>query len=152
MVYLFVNHSKGNSISNKYAKTNRANNKLRWAVTSSRYFREVSRVSQLQQMAQCAYRVWCRPESSSGTKDLKCESWASLMVQWLRICLPVWGHGFYPGSRRFHMPRGNQAGEPQLLGPHTQQERPAPWEAWELQLEDCPHHHSQRKPAQRGRL
>ena len=50
MVYLFVNHSKENSISNKYAKTNKANNKLRWAVTSSRYFREVSRMPQLQQI------------------------------------------------------------------------------------------------------
>ena len=36
--------------------------------------------------------------------------WASLVVQWLRVHLPMQGHGFDPwiiGLRRSHRPRGN---------------------------------------------
>jgi len=39
----------------------------------------------------------------------KCGSLGSLVVQWLRICLPRQGHGFHPGPERMRMPQGNQA-------------------------------------------
>ena len=41
---------------------------------------------------------------------------ASLVAQWLRICLPNAGDtGSSPGLGRSHMPQSNQAREPQLL-------------------------------------
>ena len=41
---------------------------------------------------------------------------ASLVTQWLRICLPVRGdRGSIPGLGRSHMPRSNKARVPQLL-------------------------------------
>ena len=41
---------------------------------------------------------------------------ASLVAQWLRVCLPNAGHtGSSPGLGRSHMPRSNYAREPRLL-------------------------------------
>ena len=41
---------------------------------------------------------------------------ASLVAQWLRICLPMQGDtGSSPGLGRSHMPRSNEAHVPQLL-------------------------------------
>ena len=41
---------------------------------------------------------------------------ASLVAQWLRVCLPMQGHmRSSPGLGRPHMPRSNWAREPQLL-------------------------------------
>ena len=73
-----------------------------------------------------------------------------LMVQWLRIHLPMQGHGFIPWSRNipcmFYVSWGQ-------LSPCTteactgalQQEQPLQWEALSLQRV-APAHHNQRKP------
>ena len=34
---------------------------------------------------------------------------ASLVAQWLGVCLPTWGHGFAPWSRQIHLPRSSCA-------------------------------------------
>ena len=33
--------------------------------------------------------------------------WTSLVVQWIRICLPMQGTGSIPGPEDFHMPWSN---------------------------------------------
>ena len=48
--------------------------------------------------------------------NLKIQKGASLVAQWLRICLANAGDtGSSPGLGRSHMPRSNRAREPQLL-------------------------------------
>ena len=63
----------------------------------------------------------------------------SVVIQWLRICLPR-GHGLHPG--RSHMPQGTCAA--QVLSTHSracalQQHRPLKWEAHTPQLKSGPH-------------
>ena len=51
----------------------------------------------------------------------------SLVVQWLRICLPMQGTQVRSlvGELRSHMPRGNEARAPQLLSPCATTREPA---------------------------
>ncbi|XP_054944789.1 interferon-inducible double-stranded RNA-dependent protein kinase activator A isoform X1 [Physeter macrocephalus] len=48
--------------------------------------------------------------------DITCTAqkygWASLVAQWLRVCLPMQGTGSCPGPGRSHMPRSGWAREP----------------------------------------
>ena len=50
------------------------------------------------------------------------KSGASLVAQWLRICLPMQGSS--PGLGRSHMPRSNWAREPQLLSLRSKAHEP----------------------------
>ena len=69
---------------------------------------------------------------------------ASLVVQWLRICLAMQGTLVQSLSLgRSHMSQGNEAWMPQLLslpsGDHEpQREKPLQWEAYTQQLENIP--------------
>ena len=55
-----------------------------------------------------------------GLRLIKLEVGTSVVVQWIRICLPVQGDtGLIPCPGRFHMPRRNQAHAPQPLSPRA---------------------------------
>ena len=56
----------------------------------------------------------------TGLKLIKLEVGTSVVVQWIRICLPVQGDtGLIPCPGRFHMPWRNQAHAPQPLSPRA---------------------------------
>ena len=56
----------------------------------------------------------------TGLKLIKLEVGTSVVVQWIRICLPVQRDtGLIPCPGRFHMPWRNQAHAPQPLSPRA---------------------------------
>ena len=63
-------------------------------------------------------KTWLPPTGSLSCCEDKPRSRTSLVVRWLRICLPMQGNtGSIPGLGRSHVPQGNETCAPQLLKP-----------------------------------
>ena len=74
-----------------------------------------------------------------GALDLRNKSWVSLVVQWLRICLPVWGT-WVQSLVQEDSKAMLQLLKPTCPGDHTlQQEKTPPGETYAPRLESRPH-------------